>query len=156
MFDTIPLVLAQDGDGPPVAPPSGDPPTPSPTNGGDGGDGGDGTPQELADGGNGTGPGTQNDQQSPGTGMGPNFMLFLILGAVVLFMIMTTLSQRKEKKKRQQMLSALTKGQEVQTVGGIVGTVVEVKEDTVTLKVDENSNTRMKFSRAAIQNVMDN
>ena len=40
-------------------------------------------------------------------------------------------------------------------VGGVIGAVVEVKPDTVVLKVDESSNTRMTFSRDAIQQIID-
>jgi len=39
--------------------------------------------------------------------------------------------------------------------GGIIGSVVELKPRTVVLKVDESSNTRITFSRDAIQQVLD-
>ena len=42
----------------------------------------------------------------------------------------------------------------VQTIGGVIGSIVEVKNDSVVLKVDESSNTRITFSRSAIQQVL--
>jgi preprotein translocase subunit YajC len=42
----------------------------------------------------------------------------------------------------------------VQTIGGIIGTVVESRENEVVLKVDETSNTKIKFSRNAIHRVL--
>ncbi len=42
----------------------------------------------------------------------------------------------------------------MQTIGGVIGSVVEVKPDYVVLKVDESSNTRITFSRSAIQQIL--
>jgi len=53
------------------------------------------------------------------------------------------------------MLAALKKGDKVQTAGGILGTVVEVRDSEVVVKVDENANTRLRFARSAIQAVLD-
>ena len=48
-------------------------------------------------------------------------------------------------------LASIKKYDKVMTIGGIIGTVMEIREDEVILKVDDNTNTRMKFSRSAIQ-----
>ena len=84
--------------------------------------------------------------------LGGNFMIMLLvlMGVMVL---MTFRSQSKEKKKRKELLATLSKGDKIQTIGGIIGNIVEVREDgEVIVKVDENSNTKMKFARSAIQN----
>jgi preprotein translocase subunit YajC len=52
------------------------------------------------------------------------------------------------------MLAELSKNDRVVTIGGVIGTVVEVRENEVVLKVDESSNTRMRFSRNAIQSLV--
>ena len=52
------------------------------------------------------------------------------------------------------MLAGIGKGDKVLTVGGIMGTIVEMRETEVVLKVDENANTRIKFSRSSIQSVV--
>ena len=52
------------------------------------------------------------------------------------------------------MLNAIRKHDRVQTIGGLIGSVVEIKTDTVILKVDESSNTRITFSRSSIQQVI--
>ena len=51
------------------------------------------------------------------------------------------------------MLATLAKGAKVTTVGGVLGTVVEVRDEEVVVKVDENSNTRMRFAKSAINAV---
>jgi preprotein translocase YajC subunit len=86
-------------------------------------------------------------------GFGDSF-LFLIIGAVVLMFVMSMFGQRKERKKRDAMLAAIKKHDTVQTVGGVIGAVVEVKPDIVVLKVDESSNTRVTFARSSIQQVV--
>jgi len=79
------------------------------------------------------------------------FPMILIIGLLFIF---TMGSGRKEKKRRAQLMADLRKGAKVQTVGGVLGTVVEVRDDEVVVKVDENSNTRMRFAKSAISNVI--
>lgn len=88
----------------------------------------------------------------PRTGFDP-FML-LIIGMVLALIVFTLFGNRKERKKREQMLGSLKKHDRVQTVGGVIGSVVDVKSNVVVLKVDESSNTRMTFARSAIQQVL--
>jgi preprotein translocase subunit YajC len=65
------------------------------------------------------------------------------------------LSGRKQKKQKKQMMAAISKGDTIQTIGGIIGRIVELKPDTALLEVDRNSNSRMAISRAAIQQVVE-
>ena len=87
-----------------------------------------------------------------GGGMSQLVIMVVIIG--VMFWVMGA-SQRKEKKKRAAMLAALKKGDKVQTIGGVIASVVEVREHDVVLKVDDSSNTRIRFTRGAIQTVLD-
>lgn len=89
-----------------------------------------------------------------GGGLEGSSMLLMILLFIVIMYVFIFGSQRKEKKKRAAMLEALKKNDKVVTIGGIMGTVVEVKASEVVLKVDESSNTRLKFARTAIQSVV--
>jgi preprotein translocase subunit YajC len=109
-------------------------------------------------------PGTTSaaDPSKPATGARPGpapqgpdqyFFLFMILMLVV-FWFVAMGGQRREKKKKQEMLSSLKKGDKVQTIGGIIGSVVEVRDHYVVLKVDESNNTRLKLTRNAIHGVM--
>lgn len=89
-------------------------------------------------------------QQQPS--MPPFF--FIIFAALVVMIIFSMSGQRREKKKREKMLAGLKKGDRVQTIGGILGAAVEVRDEHVVVKIDENTNTRVKFSRSAIQAVL--
>jgi preprotein translocase subunit YajC len=48
------------------------------------------------------------------------------------------------------MVQALEKNDKVRTIGGIIGTVVDVKGDEVILKVDESNNTKIRVVSSAI------
>jgi preprotein translocase subunit YajC len=76
----------------------------------------------------------------------------LMLGLAVLYFFIMR-GQSKDKKAKQQMIDNIKKNDRVMTIGGIIGTVVSVKDDEVTLKVDESTNTKMTFIRRAIQKV---
>ncbi len=82
---------------------------------------------------------------------GGNMMLFIIVGVFLLMIIMSSSRNKKQQRQRQEMLAALKKGDKVVSIGGIVGTVVEVREDEITVKTDETNNVRMKFARWAIR-----
>lgn len=110
----------------------------------------------------GTTQGTQNGSTGGGnggggaptrpTGLDPTWMIFLvIIAGLFIWMIF---SQRREQKRRQAMIGSIKKHDRVQTVGGIIGSVVEVKPDTIVVKVDESSNTRMTFARSSVQQVL--
>ena len=80
------------------------------------------------------------------------FVIMLVLfGAMIIFSLM---GQRRDRKKKRALINAVKKHDRVQTVGGVIGSIVEVKTDSVVLKVDEASNTRITFARSAIQQVL--
>lgn len=82
--------------------------------------------------------------------------ILLPLILIMVFMFWTGSSaQRKEKKKRESMLSALKRHDRVQTIGGVIGSVVEIKDNEIVLKVDETNNVKMRFSKSAVQQVLD-
>ncbi|HZW08494.1 MAG TPA: preprotein translocase subunit YajC [Phycisphaerales bacterium] len=81
--------------------------------------------------------------------------MFLILLLVVVFMFVTTImSGRKEKRRVAEMIAALKRGDRVQTLAGIIGTVHEVRDDSVVVRVDEATGTKMQFAKSAVQHVL--
>jgi preprotein translocase subunit YajC len=68
------------------------------------------------------------------------FMGFLPLIAIfVLFYFMLIRPQMKKAKEQKNMLDALQKGDEVVTQGGMVGKVVKISDNFVSLEVAENT-----------------
>ena len=89
-------------------------------------------------------------QEAQPEGWNPMFLL-LIIGVIFWFLVLGP--ERKNRRKREAMLSAIQKGDKVMTTGGLFGTIVQIKEDVVTLQVDEG--VRLKFARSAIQGLSD-
>jgi len=96
------------------------------------------------------------DPNSPGAGpprKSPfgSYGNLLFLGVMFLLMYMILFrGPRKKQQQHKQMMQALAKNDKVQTIGGIIGTVVDIKDNEVTLKVDESNNTKIKILRSAI------
>ena len=84
-------------------------------------------------------------------------MTFILLGLMfVVFYFMIFRGPKKKQQKQQKMIQSLQKNARVQTVGGILGTVLEVGDNEITLKVDETSNTKIKVLPSAISRVIEN
>ena len=85
---------------------------------------------------------------------GGNAGLILMAQMVAIFAIFYFLlirPQRKEQERHRNMIAELKKGDEVVTNGGIIGTVIHVQDDRLTIKTDEN--TRLVVERARIARV---
>lgn len=91
---------------------------------------------------------------APQGAAGSGMFFFIIMAFMVLMIVMTIMSGRKQRKQKQQMLSALAKNDRIQTIGGVIGTVVEIRDNEVLIETDRASNTRIRFSKAAIQQVL--
>ena len=72
-------------------------------------------------------------------------MLALIFGVMYFFMIRP---QKKQQKELQKFRDSLQKGDKVVTIGGVYGTVVEVKDATVLVEVDNG--VKVRFSKQAL------
>ncbi len=80
---------------------------------------------------------------------------FALMIGVIVFLLLSARSQKKrEKRDREDMFSRLAKNDRVQTIGGVIGTIVSVKDNEVVLKVDETTNTKMTFIKSAIQRII--
>ena len=109
------------------------------------------TNQPAGPGGAPTGPG--GAPAGPGSFIAsPMFLILLMLGV---FWVMMWRGNRKEKQKKQDMLNAVARNDRVLTIGGIIGTVVQVKGDELVIKIDESSNTKINVIRSAIRQVLE-
>ncbi|MFB9327223.1 preprotein translocase subunit YajC [Paenibacillus aurantiacus] len=74
---------------------------------------------------------------------------FVLMFAVFYFLLIRP--QQRKQKQRTTMLSQLKKGDKIVTIGGMHGTIHEITDDTVVLRV--NDATKITFDRSAINNV---
>ena len=68
----------------------------------------------------------------------PLVNLFPIILIFVIFYFLLIRPQKSKEKEHQKTLANLNKNDEVVTSGGIHGTVVNVKDKTITLRIDDN------------------
>ncbi len=80
----------------------------------------------------------------------PFFPPWLLLALAAVFIFMLFRGPRKKQKEHKKMVQSLEKNDKVRTIGGIIGTIVDVKDDEITLKIDESNNTKIKVAPSAI------
>lgn len=76
-----------------------------------------------------------------------NFVPILLIFGIFYFLLLRPM--QKQRKQQQQLLKELQNGNVVLTSGGIIGTVVSLSEDTVTLRVKPD-NVKLVISRSAV------
>ena len=86
-------------------------------------------------------------QEQPGL---VSFLPLIILFAVFYFLLIRP--QLKQSKQHKQLVSALTKGDEVATNGGLLGKIKEVGDNFIVLEIAKD--TEVKIQKAAISVVM--
>ena len=88
--------------------------------------------------------------QALGGGMGATWIIMiLMLGGMWLF---TSRSQKKKDQEAQNMRDSLQVGDEVTTIGGIIGKVVSIKDETFVLETTKEK-THIRFLKGAIRSV---
>lgn len=68
----------------------------------------------------------------------PVFQFLPLVLIFVIFYFLLIRPQKQKEKEHQKMLEGVNKNDDVVTLGGIHGTVVNVKEKTLILRIDEN------------------
>lgn len=78
-----------------------------------------------------------------------SILMLLVLLAVFYFLLIRP--ENKRKKAAEQLRSSLKKGDKLTTIGGIVGTIVQVNEDTLIIETSEDR-VRMEITKWAVSN----
>ncbi len=87
---------------------------------------------------------------APRQGANGTFVFFLNMSAVVLiFYFLLIRPQRKERERQKQMISAIGKGDEIVTSGGIIGTVIRAEEDRLIIKTGGETKITIERSRVS-------
>lgn len=90
---------------------------------------------------------------TPGTlGGGMGFTWIIMIVMLVGMWWFTSRSQKKRDKEAQDMRDSLQVGDEVTTIGGIIGKVVSIKEETFVLETTKEK-THIRFLKGAIRSV---
>ena len=86
-----------------------------------------------------------------GGNAGAIFMVQMVLIFAIFYFLLIR-PQAKERQRHEQMLAKVKKGDEIVTNGGIIGTIVHVDEQRLTLRTGEN--TRITVDRGKIASVL--
>ena len=85
---------------------------------------------------------------SPASGL--TMLLFQVGAIALVFFFLILRPQQQARKKHEELLKALKKGDDIVTVGGIIGRVKELKEDRITI---ESGSSTLVVDRARIVKV---
>ncbi len=85
-------------------------------------------------------------EQGGGGAMGTVIML---MAFIAIFYFLLIRPQRQQQKRHDVMVKALRRGDEVATVGGIVGRIVHIKEDRITIKTADDTRIVVERDKVA-------
>src|SRR5262245_31083247 len=94
----------------------------------------------------------EQPQEAPPIWNSPIMPLMLIMVAFIFLIVLP--ARRRERQQRENLHNALKKNDEVLTSSGMIGIVANIKDNEVTLKVDESSNVRLRFLRSSIVQIL--
>ena len=80
----------------------------------------------------------------------PAATMMMMFGFIAIFYFIFFRPQRKQQKEHQEMVKNLKRGDKVSTIGGIVGEIVHITNDIVTIK---SGDTRVEVERSKIGKV---
>ena len=80
---------------------------------------------------------------------GSGSMIFMLIAMIAIFYFLMIRPENKKKKKTEEMRNSLSLGDEITTIGGITGKIVQVTEDTVTFETGEDR-VRIQVKKWAI------
>ena len=84
---------------------------------------------------------------------GGNMLGMLIpIGLIVVFIFFSSRSRKKQERQDAEMRDSLAVGDEVTTIGGIIGEIVRIKDETVTIETGKDR-TKIRILRSAIRTV---
>jgi preprotein translocase subunit YajC len=79
----------------------------------------------------------------------PYIIMLVVLAG---FFIFTIRSQKKQEKKTNEMRSMVAVGDEITSIGGIIGKVVSIKDETVVIETSRDG-TKIRILKSAIRSV---
>lgn len=86
-------------------------------------------------------------QQAQGSAMPMWIMILLICVVMWFFMIRP---QRKQQKELQEFRNSLKKGDKVVTIGGIYGTIAEIKDDSKSVLIEVDNNVKIRVDKNSL------
>lgn len=80
------------------------------------------------------------------------FTIIYLVVIIAVFYFLLIRPERNRKKKAEEMRNALKVGDEITTIGGLIGTIVELTDNTVVIETSEDR-VRVQLARWAIASI---
>ena len=91
-------------------------------------------------------------EEQPAPQGGGWLTIILMLGVIVIMFFITGRSQRKQQKQIDDMRNNLQIGDEITTIGGIIGKIVSIKDETCVIETTHDR-TKIRILKTAISRV---
>jgi len=78
--------------------------------------------------------------------------IIMLVAVIAVFYFMVMRPQKKQDREIQQMRDGLQVGDEITTIGGIIGKIISIKEETVMIETGKDR-TRIRILKSAVRNV---
>ena len=89
------------------------------------------------------------EAETQGNGLVSIIMIVAMLAILYFFMIRP---QKKQEKETNEMRNGLQVGDEITTIGGIIGKIVSIKEETIMIETGHDR-TKIRLLKSAVRNV---
>ncbi|MEG0750772.1 MAG: preprotein translocase subunit YajC [Oscillospiraceae bacterium] len=89
---------------------------------------------------------------APSSGLGQYGSIFILAAMLAGMYFILVRPQKKKEKQQRDMRSSVEVGDGITTIGGVVGRVVSVKDDTILIETGSDR-TKLRFQKWAIQEV---
>ena len=87
------------------------------------------------------------------TGGSPWMTIIMLVGMVLIFYFFIIRPQKKQEKQTAEMRDSITVGDEIVTIGGIIGTVLIIKDDKLMIETG-NDRTKLTILRSSVREVL--
>ncbi len=87
-----------------------------------------------------------------GSGMGSLITMGLLVVVMIAMFFFTSRSNKKKERETQNMYDSLQVGDEITTIGGIIGKIVSIKEETLVLETSHDR-TRIRILKNAVSRI---
>ena len=87
-----------------------------------------------------------------GTGSDLIITLVMIVGMIAIFYFLAIRPQKKQEKEAANMRDSIQVGDEITTIGGIIGKVVSIKDETLVFETTRNG-TKIRILKSAVRSI---
>lgn len=92
------------------------------------------------------------ESSTPPAGTSPWGTIIMLVVVLVAFYFFLIRPQKKQEKAANDMRNSLQVGDEITTIGGVIGKIVSIKEETITIETSKDK-TKIRFLKSAVRNV---